>query len=113
MCVISLASALIASGVRSKDTVAIYADRNSSLVLVILGILKAGASFLILDPAYPPARTLDYLRIAQAKGWLQLDGNGPPPDELSNYLDHACRCYLAECNVPRQKARCCKVCRHR
>ena len=62
-------------------------ERNASLVIAIFGILKAGAAFLILDPAYPPARTIDYLRIAQPKGWLQLEGSGELPDELSSYLD--------------------------
>ena len=81
-----LSNALINAGIQPKDIVAIYAERNASLVIVIFSILKAGAAFLILDPAYPPVRTIDYLRAAQPKGWLQLsriDG----PDELANYLD--------------------------
>ena len=61
--------------------VAIYAHRSSSLVVAIFGILKAGATFLILDPAYPAARTVDYLRIAQPKGWFQLEGSGELPEE--------------------------------
>jgi amino acid adenylation domain-containing protein len=83
----SLAHALIAAGVKPKDTVAIYAERNASLVIAIFGVLKAAASFLILDPAYPSARTFDYLRIAQPKGWLQVAGTGEPED-LPNYLDN-------------------------
>jgi amino acid adenylation domain-containing protein len=81
-----LANWLIASGIQPKDTVAVYAERNASLVIAIFGVLKAGAAFLILDPGYPPARTLEYLRIAQPKGWLQLSRSGEP-DELATYLD--------------------------
>src|SRR5262249_24818057 len=43
---------------------------------------------------YPSARTLDYLRIAQPKGWLQVADSGQPPDDLLNYLsrlDPRCR----------------------
>ena len=101
-CANRLSHALVDSGVRPKDVVAIYAERNSSLVLALFGILKAGASFLILDPAYPAARIIDYLRIAQPKGWLQLEGDSEPSDELSNYLDGLqLRCRML---VPRSQA---------
>ncbi|HWH78711.1 MAG TPA: AMP-binding protein, partial [Candidatus Binatus sp.] len=82
-----LANGFIASGIQPTDLIAIFAHRSSSLVVALFGVLKAGASFLILDPAYPAARAIDYLRIAQPKGWLQLEGNGELPDELSTYLD--------------------------
>jgi amino acid adenylation domain-containing protein len=97
-----LANRLIASGIQSNDVIAIYADRSSSLVLALLGILKAGAAFLILDPAYPAARNSNYLRVAQAKGWLQLEGSGELPDELLSCLDSLqLRCRM---NVPQSKA---------
>ena len=81
-----LSNALVNAGIQPKDTVAIYAERNASLVIAIFSILKAGAAFLILDPAYPLARTIDYLRAAQPKGWLQLS-RIDDRDELANYLD--------------------------
>ena len=93
-----LAHALIAAGVKPKDTVAIYAERNASLVIAIFGVLKAAASFLILDPAYPSARTFDYLRIAQPKGWLQVVGSGELSQDLVNYLDNLdlrCRMFIS------------------
>jgi non-ribosomal peptide synthetase component F len=83
-----LATALIAAGIKPKDRVAIYAERNSSLVVAIFGILKSGAAFLILDPAYPPARTLDYLDIARPKGWLQLTSSGSLSQDLLSCLDN-------------------------
>jgi non-ribosomal peptide synthetase component F len=101
-CANRLAHRLIDSGIRPKDLIAIYAHRSSSLVVALFGILKAGASFLILDPAYPAARTIDYLRIAQPKGWLRLEGSGNLPDALVGYLDSsAMRCRM---NVPQSKA---------
>ena len=101
-CANRLGNCLIASGIEPKDLIAIYAHRSSSLIVALFGILKAGASFLILDPAYPAARTIDYLRIAQPKGWLQLEGSGELPDELSSCLDSLrMRCRM---NVPQSKA---------
>jgi amino acid adenylation domain-containing protein len=96
-----LANALIQARVQPQHTVAIYAARNSSLVVALFGILKAGAAFLILDPAYPLARTLDYLRIAQPKGWLQPAGDGEPPQELLSFLETMdLRCRMT---LPRSK----------
>src|SRR5205823_1005260 len=50
-CANQLANGLIASGIQPNDLIAIYAHRSSSLIVALFGILKAGAAFLILDPA--------------------------------------------------------------
>ena len=81
-----LSSALRAGGVAPKDVVAIYAQRDAALVVALLGILKAGAAFLILDPAYPAARSLDYVKIARPKAWIQLDGGAELAPELAGCL---------------------------
>jgi amino acid adenylation domain-containing protein len=101
-CANRLAHCLIESGLRPKDLVGVYAHRGSSLIVALFGILKAGASFLILDPAYPAARSIDYLRIARPKGWLHLEGSGEVPGELLSCLESlAIRCRM---NVPQSKA---------
>ncbi|MGZ8484628.1 MAG: amino acid adenylation domain-containing protein, partial [Candidatus Binatia bacterium] len=81
-----LSRALRAGGVMPKDVVAIYAARDASLVVALLGILQTGASFLILDPAYPAARTIDYLKIARPRGWIELGGRGVLSLELDDCL---------------------------
>ncbi len=82
-----LSSALSAGGVKPrKDVVAIYAARDASLVVALLGILQTGASFLILDPAYPAARTIDYLKIARPRAWIKLDGTAELAAELAGCL---------------------------
>ncbi|MCP4661783.1 MAG: AMP-binding protein, partial [bacterium] len=43
---------LRARGVGSEDVVAIYGHRSAALVWAVLGVMKAGAAFLILDPDY-------------------------------------------------------------
>ena len=81
-----LSSALRAGGVKPKDVVAIYAARDASLVVALLGILQTGASFLILDPAYPAARSVDYLKIARPRAWIKLDGTAELAAELAGCL---------------------------
>jgi amino acid adenylation domain-containing protein len=55
-----LAHHLRSLGVRTEDRVALLLDRTPDLVIAILGILKAGAAYLPLDPAYPAER-LSYM----------------------------------------------------
>lgn len=74
-----LARYLLANGIGSQDIVAIYAHRSAALVWALLGVLKAGAAFVILDPAYPSSRLRDCLGIAAPRGWLQLAAAAPQP----------------------------------
>ncbi|MEW1644026.1 amino acid adenylation domain-containing protein [Streptomyces sp. NPDC091219] len=51
-----LAHALIARSVRPGDVVGLHAKRSRDLAVGILGILKAGAAYLPLDPGQPAER---------------------------------------------------------
>ncbi len=68
--------------------VAIYAERSPTLVWAILGILKAGAAFLVLDSAYPAARLAEYCRQAAPHALLQLAAAGALPDDVSDLPAH-------------------------
>jgi len=96
-----LASRLISKSIQPGDVVAIYGHRSAGLVLALLGILKAGAVFLILDPAYPPARLVKMMRVAQPSGILLLEAAGEVGTELNDYIaDYGFKCGL---KVPRSK----------
>jgi natural product biosynthesis luciferase-like monooxygenase protein/amino acid adenylation domain-containing protein len=58
---------LRAAGVSRGDIVALHLERGSELAAAVLGILRAGAAWLPLDPAYPRGRTLDVLRRSGAR----------------------------------------------
>src|SRR5262249_48330750 len=62
-----LARYLIALGVELEQVVGICADRGPDLVLCLLGVLKAGAAFLPLDPSYPAERLAYMLNDAAAR----------------------------------------------
>ncbi|MGD2146471.1 MAG: amino acid adenylation domain-containing protein [Anaerolineae bacterium] len=91
-----LANYLIEAGIQPQEVVAIYGHRSASLVMAVLGVLKAGGVFLILDPAYPPARLEEYLRLAEPRCWIQVEAAGVLPKRLEEFVGKASyRCCLA------------------
>ena len=81
-----LAHGLRALGIQPQDVVAIYAHRSAALVWALLGVLKAGAAFVVLDPAFPPARLVDYLRLATPRALVQVAAAGPFAPEVESCL---------------------------
>jgi amino acid adenylation domain-containing protein len=82
----AVAARLVADGVAPGDVVAILGHRSTALVRALLGTLRSGAAFLVLDPAYPPARLAEYVRIARPTGFLRLAAAGEVPAEVAAAL---------------------------
>ncbi len=55
-----LAHAVRAQGIGAEALVALYVERSLDMVVGVLGILKAGAAYLPIDPAYPTER-IDFM----------------------------------------------------
>jgi amino acid adenylation domain-containing protein len=72
-----VAALLLAAGVQHGDRVALYAQRSIGLVAAVLGIVKAGAAYVPLDPAYPVDR--QRLMLAGAGAKVLLADQPPPP----------------------------------
>jgi L-2-aminoadipate reductase len=72
----TLAHHLLLSGIQREEVVMVYAHRSVDLLVAVLGVLKAGATFSVIDPAYPPTRQIVYLRVAQPRGLVVLKGAG-------------------------------------
>jgi amino acid adenylation domain-containing protein len=90
-----LARYLLAREIPQEGVVAVYAHRSAALVWALLGILKAGAMFVILDPAYPEERLIDYLKASGAKGFLQIEAAGELPPRLTERVaDSSLGCRL-------------------
>ncbi len=69
----SVAEQLRALGIGLEDRVAVCAERSAELVVALLGIWKAGAAYVPLDPAHPSAHRQKVLRQSGAQvllsGW--------------------------------------------
>ncbi|KAA3657013.1 MAG: non-ribosomal peptide synthetase, partial [Chloroflexi bacterium] len=88
-----LAHYLIENGVQQQDVVAIYGHRSASLVWSVMGALKAGAAFLILDPTYPSSRLVRYLEIAKPSGFVQIGAAGEVETAVFSTLNQInCTC---------------------
>ncbi len=69
-----IAHHLIALGVRPDDRVAICTERSLAMVAGLLGILKAGAAYVPLDPAYPAERLAAMLADSAPQALLTQPG---------------------------------------
>jgi amino acid adenylation domain-containing protein len=82
-----IARRLLASGVGQGDTVAVYGHRSAGLVLALLGIMKADAAFLILDPGYPVERLVYMVEDAGPRALIELEAAGAAGAALSGRGD--------------------------
>ncbi|MFB9503745.1 amino acid adenylation domain-containing protein [Streptomyces aurantiacus] len=66
-----LAHALIARGIGAEDVVALVLPRSVDHIVAVLAVVKAGAAYVPVDPAYPAARK-EYM-LADARPVLVVD----------------------------------------
>ena len=89
-----LAAQLRRLGVGSGDTVAIFAHRSAPLALAMLGILRSGAAFCILNPAHPGPRLASHVLKVKPRAWVRIAASGDPPAELlaalGEFVDSRC-----------------------
>ncbi len=71
-----LAHYLMTSGVSRGSLVCVHLDRSIEMIVAILGILKAGAAYVPLDPGYPEHR-LAYMLADSGCSVLITDGSLP------------------------------------
>ncbi|RPB13900.1 large subunit of L-aminoadipate-semialdehyde dehydrogenase [Morchella conica CCBAS932] len=83
-----LAHHFLAKGVKRGDVVMVYAHRGVDLVVAVMGVLKAGATFSVIDPAYPPARQNIYLQVAQPRALVVIKKAGALSELVRDYLSN-------------------------
>lgn len=81
-----MAHGLIQAQIGGGDLVAIYGQRSAALVWAILGVMKAGAAFVILDSTLPAQRIQKYLNQCEAKAAITVVDNGAAANEISHIL---------------------------
>lgn len=93
-----LARYLLSKGIKQQDCIGLCVERSLEMVVGIMGILKAGAAYVPLDPAYP-ANRLEFMLedsgssmlLTQAKfkgSFPGYRGNIVSLDEIISQLDH-------------------------
>jgi non-ribosomal peptide synthetase component F len=82
-----LARRLRAAGISRGDVVAIRASRSADLVWGMCGVLRAGAGFVVLDAAHPPARLAASIEVAAPRAWLECPGLPEVGPEVRALLD--------------------------
>ncbi len=60
------------------DVIAVLCPRSFALVGALLGVLKAGCAFCILDPSHPPARLLEQVAQVRPAAVIGLEGVALP-----------------------------------
>ncbi|MGK5523205.1 amino acid adenylation domain-containing protein, partial [Micromonospora sp. URMC 107] len=74
-----LAAGLLAAGVRPDDRVAVFARRSIGSLVAVLGVLKAGGAFAMVDTD-TPSRRLTALLDSLAPRVVVTDGTAPLPE---------------------------------
>ncbi|MFL5539196.1 MAG: non-ribosomal peptide synthetase, partial [Longimicrobiaceae bacterium] len=82
----TLARALEAERVRPGDIVAVLAERSADFLALMLGIWKAGAVYLPLDPRWPAERIRAVLRQSGARLLVADAGHEAPAAESAGTL---------------------------
>ena len=103
-----LAHGLLAAGVGPESFVGLMLERSPEMIVALLGILKSGAAYVPLDPAFPPAR-LAYMIDDAHVGILVTDQRSRlsprvrvvaiDDDEISNQPDHNPRTHVSGDNA--------------
>ncbi|KAF9560767.1 large subunit of alpha-aminoadipate reductase [Mortierella alpina] len=81
------AHALVKGGIQPQDVVMVYAYRGVDLVIAVMAVLKAGATFSVIDPAYPPSRQKIYLSVARPRGLIVLAHAGTLDQTVRSYIE--------------------------
>lgn len=82
---------LVSHGVQRGEVVMVYAHRGVDLVVAVMGVLKAGATFSVIDPAYPADRQIIYLDVAKPRALVNIEkatlDAGPLGPTVREYIE--------------------------
>ena len=83
----ALAGRLVSSGFGAESMAAVCARRNPDLIVALLGVLRAGGAFVLVDPAQPAARSIECLGTLHPHVWIEIEGTPAVPTELRRYVN--------------------------
>ncbi len=71
-----MANLLADKGIGPGDAVGVYLDRSPELVAALMAVLKAGAAYVPMDPAFPRSRLAEILTDSGAGTVIAVEGEG-------------------------------------
>jgi amino acid adenylation domain-containing protein len=81
-----LARHLARRGVEGNDLVVVIGDRCATFVVYLIGILMAGARFVVLDRKHMAKESVAAVARLKPKHWLSIDDEHQADDELDRFL---------------------------
>ena len=88
-----IANSLIKKGVNIEDKIMFMMKRNSDLIAAVLGIVKAGAAFIPIDPNYPKNRINQIMEDSDSKFVItssEIDYDGKNRIDIDELLMEEC-----------------------
>ncbi|MGX7674586.1 amino acid adenylation domain-containing protein [Plantactinospora sp. DSM 117369] len=79
-----LAGVLAARGIGAEDVVAVVTPRSAEFVVAVLGVMRAGAAYLPIDPQYPAARIQYLFRDAKPVAVVTAGTTTAPVGDLAH-----------------------------
>jgi amino acid adenylation domain-containing protein len=94
----AIAAEMVATGVRAEEPVAVCLPRSWEAVVAFLGALRAGAAYVPINPAHPPARQRALIELAGARIALTSRSHqqGLPRETLRVDVTRAAYCEPAD-----------------
>lgn len=90
-----LARYFLAHEIGREDIIVIHGHRSAALVCALLGVLKAGAAFCMIDPSHPTARVKEFLSAADPKALIRIASAGEPTAEMAEMF----ACFPLRCKI--------------
>ena len=81
-----VAHRLLQAGLRREEVVTVYAHRGIDMVIAVVATLKAGGTFSVIDPSYPPSRQNIYLQVARPRALVVLAKAGAIHPTVRTYI---------------------------
>lgn len=81
-----IAHTLLKNGLSRGEVVMVYAARSVEMVVCVMGILKAGGVFSVVDPAYPPSRQTVYLQVSTPRALLVIHRAGELAPSVKDFI---------------------------
>src|ERR1017187_9010157 len=87
----------------SEGVLSIYGDRNPGLAIALLGTMKAGFAFHIIDPKYPARRISDCVKFVRPVGILNVSADFDVTGRLAQFIQPECPWFQLDVAPPDER----------